>query len=36
MLKRNLSDAQGLVDRLLEAKTFATVRNPTVKSLVSE
>jgi len=36
VLKRNLSDAQGLVDRLLDAKAFATVRNTTVKALASE
>ena len=32
VLQRNLSDAQGLVDRLLDAKAFATVRTITVKS----
>jgi hypothetical protein len=32
VLKRNLSDAQGLIDRLLDSKTFATVRHTTVKS----
>ena len=36
VLKRSLSDAEDLIDRLLEAKTFATVRKPTVKSLASE
>ena len=32
VLKLNLSDAQGLVDRVLDAKAFATVRNTPVKS----
>ena len=32
VLKRSLSDAEGLMDHLLAAKTFATVRNTTVKS----
>ena len=32
VLKRSLSDADGLIERLLDAKTFATVRNTAVKS----
>jgi hypothetical protein len=31
VLKRGLSDAEGLVHRLLDSKTLATVRNTTVK-----
>jgi hypothetical protein len=32
VVKRSLSDAEGLLDRLLEAKPLATIRDTTVKS----